>query len=181
MPSTHSETPSDDAPASDAEPDEQQHLPQPEVELEPEQRSESDAQVEQQADPGAEVERASTRAREREIEQEQEREREREQRLKDDVRRYYALAELVDTERAYVRDLRVLVEVRHLPSLVYPPSSSHSCIPNSLDVVRRVQRAASARANKRMQRHAYRHIPIRVVPRLTTECELNALASSTST
>lgn len=118
MPSTHSETPSDDAPASDAEPDEQQHLPQPEVELEPEQRSESDAQVEQQADPGAEVERASTRAREREIEQEQEREREREQRLKDDVRRYYALAELVDTERAYVRDLRVLVEVRHLPSLV---------------------------------------------------------------
>lgn len=126
MPSARSETPSDDA-----EPDEQQHRPQPpvELELEPEHHSESDAQVEQEADPGAEVEEASTRAREREVEQEQEREREREQRLKDDVRRYYALAELVDTERAYVRDLRVLVEVRHLPSLVYPPFSSHSLHP----------------------------------------------------
>lgn len=32
-------------------------------------------------------------------------------RLKDAVRRYYALAELIETERGYVDDLRILVEV----------------------------------------------------------------------
>ena len=34
-----------------------------------------------------------------------------ERRLKEAVRRYYALAELIDTERGYVDDLKILVEV----------------------------------------------------------------------
>lgn len=38
-----------------------------------------------------------------------------ERRLKDAVRRYYALAELVETERGYVEDLRILVEVSFVP------------------------------------------------------------------
>ena len=42
-----------------------------------------------------------------------------EARLKSDVRRFYALAELVDTERGYVNDLRVLVEVRCSLSYFY--------------------------------------------------------------
>ena len=41
----------------------------------------------------------------------QKQEAQRERRLKDAVRRYYALVELVETERGYLTDLRILVQV----------------------------------------------------------------------
>ena len=47
-----------------------------------------------------------------------------ERRLKDAVRRYYALAELIETERGYVDDLRILVEVSTTSSLHLDPSIS---------------------------------------------------------
>lgn len=60
-----------------------------------------------------------------------------ETRLKANIRRYYALMELFETEKGYLNDLRVLVEVcssflSHHIFLLFPPNNSSSSLPHAV-------------------------------------------------
>ncbi|KAL5527835.1 hypothetical protein ACEPAG_6636 [Sanghuangporus baumii] len=95
-----------------------------------------------------------------------------ERRLKEAVRRYYALAELIDTERGYVDDLKILVEV-YLASLgVFPapPLGSRAELQPSPtpDIAEGMSstsmRSASFRSGSeassfRLQTHSYQYPP----------------------
>ncbi|KAL5487597.1 hypothetical protein ACEPAI_5705 [Sanghuangporus weigelae] len=95
-----------------------------------------------------------------------------ERRLKEAVRRYYALAELIDTERGYVDDLKILVEV-YLASLGVVPApplgsraeSQSAPTPDiaesmgSTSMRSAVLRSGSEASSSRLQTHSYQYPP----------------------
>ncbi|KAL5507808.1 hypothetical protein ACEPAH_5426 [Sanghuangporus vaninii] len=95
-----------------------------------------------------------------------------ERRLKEAVRRYYALAELIDTERGYVDDLKILVEVylASLGAVSAPPLGSRAesqpaptpDIAESMDSTSMrsaLLRSGSEASSSRLQTHSYQYPP----------------------
>ncbi|KAL5529980.1 hypothetical protein ACEPAF_6237 [Sanghuangporus sanghuang] len=95
-----------------------------------------------------------------------------ERRLKEAVRRYYALAELIDTERGYVDDLKILVEVylASLGAVSAPPLGSRAesqpaptpDIAESMDSTTMrsaLLRSGSEASSSRLQTHSYQYPP----------------------